>query len=102
MATKDIDQQYLSVKTLFESGKVKKMRDIEKLFPSKISKALGLNHSRYIEKLYKPDGFLIRQIVRLANLIDVNPKIISDIILDEVMLKNSNLVRVSKVKKDGK
>lgn len=60
------------------------MSQLEKLFPSKIAKALGFNHSRYIAKLYKPEGFSFKDIKRLALLIDVNPRIISNIILDEI------------------
>ena len=77
-------KQYIALKALFEGGSVKKMRDIEELFPTNIAKDLGMNHSRYITKLYKPELFSFGQIIKLANLVNIEPRLISDVILSEL------------------
>ena len=76
--------QFIAVKSMFLSGSVKRMKDIEKLYPTTIAKSLGINHSRYIEKLYRPDGFTLKHIIELANLIDINPQIILDVIIKQL------------------
>jgi hypothetical protein len=88
MAEKVKEKQYLSLKALFESGSVKRMKDIEKLFPTMVAKDLGMNHSRYTNKLFKPEQFTFKQILKFSILLDVNPKLLSDIILAELLLKS--------------
>jgi hypothetical protein len=87
MAKKEAEKQLLSVKAMFENGSVTKMRDIEKLFPTKIAKELGMNHSRYVIKLKKPDSFNIKQIIRMASLLNIRPEIITGVIFKELSTK---------------
>jgi plasmid maintenance system antidote protein VapI len=70
------------------------MKDIQDLSPTAIAKGLGLNHSRYIEKLYKPEGFTIKHIIKLANLIDADP----DIILNVITKQLSSSIKVTRRK----
>ena len=81
---KQSSNQLLAVGAMFLSGSVQKMKDIQELSPTAIAKGLGLNHSRYIEKLYKPEGFTIKHIIKLANLIDVDPHIILNVITKQL------------------
>lgn len=69
---------------MFENGSVAKMRDIEKLFPTKIAKELGMNHSRYVVKLKKPELFNIKQILTLASLLSISPELITAVIFKEL------------------
>lgn len=87
MASRENPKQYLSLKALFESGSVKKMKDIEELFPTMIAKDLGMNHSRYISKLYKPELFSYGQIFKLALMLNVEPQVISNVINQELTTK---------------
>lgn len=84
MAQENSTTQFVAVKSMFLSGSVKRMKDIEKLYPTVIAKSLGINHSRYIDKLYKPEGFAIKHIISLANLIDVDPQIILDVVMKQL------------------
>lgn len=59
------------------------MKDIEELYPTYIAKLLGINYSRYINKLNNPETFSIRQILLFADLIDINPQVMMDIILNQ-------------------
>lgn len=84
MAKKDKEQQYLALKSMFDSNNVKKMRDIENLYPTMIAADMGMNHGRYIRKLYSPEDFTIKQICKLATLLQVAPSIIINIIFTEL------------------
>ncbi len=72
---------------MFESGNVKQMKDIEELFPTSLSKDLNMNHGRYIERLHKPEKFSYQQIFKLSSLINVDPEIVSNVIVNELKRK---------------
>ena len=82
-----VKKTYLSIKSMFEAGNVRQMKDIEELFPTSLSKDLNMNHGRYIERLHKPEKFSYQQIFKLAALINVDPKIVSDVIVAELKRK---------------
>ncbi|MCO5239430.1 MAG: hypothetical protein M9904_05195 [Chitinophagaceae bacterium] len=88
MAKEENDAQYKAIRLMFQSGSIKRMRDIEKLYPTMIAKALGINHSRYIQKLYKPEEFSVKYIVELANLLDINPQLIIEVIFKQLSSAN--------------
>ena len=71
-------------RSIFLSGNVQKMRDLETASPTLIAKALGMNHSRYIHRLYHPDEFTIKHIINLANTLDLPPQTILDVILKQL------------------
>ena len=84
MAKKETEKQLVSIKAMFENGSINKMRDIEKLFPTKVAKELGMNHSRYVVKLKKPDLFNIKQIMKLASVLNISPDLIAGVIFKEL------------------
>lgn len=83
MAKTEKKNQFLSIQSLFLQNGIKKMKDIEDLYPTAIAKKLHINHSRYIEKLYKPDTFTIKQIKDLALLLELDPRIIMEVIFSQ-------------------
>lgn len=98
---KEIDLSLRSIKSIFETGEVKKMYDIAPLFPTKITRALGINHGRYVDKLSKPEKFTIDEIVRFSRLTGVNLQKVMDVILKEASAniaarENSKLVKGKK------
>jgi hypothetical protein len=93
MAKKEKEQQYLALQSMFESNHVKKMRDIEKLYPTMIAADMGMNHGRYIRKLYNPEDFTIKQVLKLASLININPSVLINIIVTEVTGRPKKTVR---------
>jgi hypothetical protein len=84
---KSVNKTYLSIKSMFEQGNVRQMRDLEQLFPTSLSKDLNMNHGRYIERLHNPEKFSFNQIFKFASLINVDPKIVSDVIISELKKK---------------
>lgn len=69
---------------MFEMGKIKKMKQLEKLSPTKIAKSLGINYGRYIRKLYNPELFVIAELIKLAKILDIKFKLISEVVIREV------------------
>src|ERR1700738_4351438 len=87
-----------SIKSTFETGEVKRMYEISTLYPTKIIKALGLNHGRYINKLAKPEKFSIGEIIRFSRLIGVDHNKVMEVILREAV---PNVIAKEKAK-EGK
>jgi len=85
MPQEEKDSSKLTVlKSVFLSGSVNRMKDIEELYPTYTGKLLGMNHSVYIKKLNNPALFTIKQILFLAEQIDIKPEIIINIILKQL------------------
>ena len=84
MTKEEKKTKYLALKSMFLSGQVQRMKDIEKIYPTMVAKDLGINHGRYINKLYKPQEFSIRHIIVLANVLEIDPQIIIKIIFAQL------------------
>ncbi len=78
-----IDLEFRSVRSLFETNGISRMYEISKLYPTKVVKALGLNYGRYIKKLANPGDFSINEILKFSSLIGVNPNKVIEVILRE-------------------
>ncbi len=87
MSKGEKNSKFIAIKSMFLSGSVKSMKDIEKLYPTLIAKSLRINHSRYIQKLYKPEEFTIRQLDSLAKLLEIDIQMIINVIIKQL---NSN------------
>lgn len=84
MPKEENNSQFLALKSMFLSGSVKRMKDIEKLYPTLVAKTLRINHSRYIQKLYKPEGFTIQQLNDLAKLLEIDIQLILDVVIRQL------------------
>lgn len=84
MPKEEKNSQFLAIRSMFLSGNVRRMKDIEKLYPTLVAKSLRLNHSRYIQKLYKPGGFTMQQLNELAKLLEVDIRLILDVIVPQL------------------
>lgn len=84
MPREDKSNQFLAIRSMFLSGNVKRMKDIEKLYPTLVAKSLRMNHSRYIQKLYKPEEFTFKQVISFSNLLDIEASVIIEVILKQI------------------
>ncbi len=75
--------QFIAIKSMFEQGNVRKMQDIEKLFPTAMAIAMNMNHGRYITCLYHPEEFKAKEIMRFASLIEVDSRIVWEVIVKQ-------------------
>lgn len=100
----DADLALRSIKSIFETGEVKRMYDISTLYPTKIIKALGLNHGRYVNKLAKPEKFSIEEIIRFSRLIGVDHNKVFEVIIREALpnVIANEKEKMNKVKKTAK
>ncbi len=80
MAKEEKNNQFIAIRSMFQSGSVRKMRDIEKLYPTLMAKSLKINHSRYIQKLYHPEEFTIKQLIDFSNLLELDFQLVIDVI----------------------
>jgi len=84
MAASEKKNTFKGVRSMFLAGQVTRMRDIEDLDPTNIAKSLKINHSRYIEKLYNPEGFTFKHIWNLAKLLEIDVQLIIEVIKKEM------------------
>ncbi len=82
-----LDNDFLAIRSLFVSGYIRKMRQLEKQSPTKISSLLGLNYNSYHEKLKSPELFTEYHINLLAFSCGLDPNIIHNIIQTEIKTK---------------
>ncbi len=86
MPKEERNSQFIAIRSMFLSGSVKRMRDIEKLYPTAMAKSLRINHSRYIQKLYHPDEFTIKQLTIFSTLLDLDLQLVLDVIIKQLNL----------------
>jgi hypothetical protein len=77
--------EFEAIKAMFETGKIKKLTQLEKLSTTKLSKLLSINYGRYIEKLHNPELFALRELVNFAEIIDVDFKLLADVVVAEIV-----------------
>lgn len=89
MEDDDMNIEFEAIKAMFETEKIKKMSQLERLSPTKLSKLLGINYGRYIEKLNNPELFMLRELMKLAKLIDVDFKLLVDTVVTDIIRKGN-------------
>lgn len=72
------------------------MYDIAELYPTKVSKLLGINSERYSVKLSNPEKFSLSEILCLAYIIDIDP-----ILIIEIIQKETEMAVKSRVDKNS-
>ena len=75
------DKRYTTVKNLISGGYIKSFQEIFETIPkSVVYKDLGMNSVRFNDLLQNVDRFILRDIFRIAVLIEVDEKIILDLV----------------------
>lgn len=69
----DIKSKCLSIKSIIESGNLKSMKELEPLFSKAMADEMGVNHSRFGQKLRNPIKFSVYDIYRFAYYVDTDP-----------------------------
>lgn len=78
----------LSIKARFESGTVRKMTEISDMYSTGLKKALGMGHDTFVTKFTDPAKFTVGDILRLADITDVDRDIIWKRIVEEAEQKH--------------
>lgn len=87
------DLELIHIKSLIETGTIKRMRDLKDSSSTKISKYAGINQGRYSSKLFTPGDFTESEICRIALVLDIDPELLSKIIINEI--RKDSLDRVN-------
>ena len=90
------DKDLAIIKAAFESGKIEKMSDLEKLSSTKIATLAGINQGRYASKLFHPEKFSLPEIIRISIVLDTDESYILSVIKKQLF--KSELERVNKNK----
>ena len=90
------DKRYTTVKNLISGGFINSFPEIFDTIPkSVVYKDLGMNSTRFTSLLNNVDLFILKDIFRIANLIEIDEKIILDLIY-------AHYTQTRKAKKKGK
>jgi hypothetical protein len=81
---KEEKNKFIAIRSMFISGSVRKMKDLEKQSPTHVARALGINHSRYIQKLYNPEEFTVLHLADMANLFEIDIQFIWEVVVRQL------------------
>lgn len=84
-----LQHKYTSIKTLFEAGKMDSFKQIDSLIrPSVLAKQLHMGYASYVNKCASPGDFSNNELVRMADLFDVDVNLILKFIFKMMKFKN--------------
>lgn len=98
----NIHKEFTFIKAAFESGKVRKMSDLEKEKPTLIAKLLGINQGRYGAKLFTPEDFSLSEIIRLSIVINVDVGVLVNIIKNGLADNETKRIEANYIKSKRK
>jgi hypothetical protein len=88
------DKRYAAVKKLIESGYIKGFLEILDTIPkTNVARDLGMHHQTFAKLLKSPDRFAIKDAIRIASLIEVDDRVIIEMIYQYVMDKKNKRKR---------
>ena len=82
-STEKLSKALLSIASMFETGRIKSMKDITSLHPTALVKALGINYGGFMSKCSAPEKFAVSDIIKLSNLLNIDSESIMKIVLKE-------------------
>lgn len=83
------DKAYKTLKRLLESGSIKDLEEIATIIgKTNLKTTIGIHYDTFRKRLKKPEDFAFKHVQRLANLIEVDPRIIANLIFDNLEKKD--------------
>ncbi|QEC44819.1 hypothetical protein [Pseudobacter ginsenosidimutans] len=80
---------YKTLKRLLESGSIEDMDEIVSIVgKTKLKTTVGIHYDTFLKRVKKPEDFAIKHIKRLADLIGVDPRIVTNLIFDKMEKKS--------------
>ena len=80
------DRRYITVKNLFAGGYIKSLQDIFDNVPkSVVASDLGMNNIRFSKLINNLDRFVLKDIYRLAYIIEVDESVILNLVHQQYM-----------------
>ncbi len=97
----DINSKCLSIKSIIDSGNLKKLRELEPLVSKAMADELGFNHGRFSEKLRNPIMFSMKEIHHFGYYVGVDAGKITDQINLEIKGNGPIVTKLKKFKSIG-
>lgn len=94
----DIGSKRLSIKTLIETGKLTRLRELEPLFSKAMADEIGVNHTRFSSKFRAPVDFGVKEVYRFALYIETDPQLFFKQIGKEISVSSDLLSKLKKFK----
>jgi len=86
----DSDQRYKHVRSIWAAGDLKSFREILTIIPKSIvSKDLGLNYERFLQKINKLDLLSFRDVERLSKLTNIDFKSLAGLVIDDIEVEKN-------------
>ncbi len=79
------DLRYKTLRVMIETGNTQSLVEVFNIIPKTVIAAdLGINYTRFLSRLRKPDEFTLNELIRLASLIEVENKVLLNLVLAEI------------------
>ncbi|HEY8387272.1 MAG TPA: hypothetical protein VIK74_01645 [Parasegetibacter sp.] len=79
------DPRYKTVKIMLETGNISQFSEIFDIIPRSIVSAdIGMNYTRFVNRLKKPELFILKELLTIAHYIGVDKKLIVDLIMNDI------------------
>ncbi len=72
-----------SMKARFETNTIHKMSDLADMYITGMTKVLGIGYDGFVSKCSSPEKFVIGDLVKLSQILDVNIELIMKVVLKE-------------------
>lgn len=88
----DKSKVYASVKKLINTGNIDDFAEIVEIIgKTTFTKVTGMHYDTFTKRIENPEEFSHKHIRRLANLIDIDPRILSNLIHDKLDAQDKKL-----------
>lgn len=82
------DPRYKTLKIMIETGNIKAFEEMFNVVPKTVvATDLGINYGRFLDKLNSLQDFSLKELFKLADLIEVDNKAVVNIVLNDVERK---------------
>lgn len=79
------DPRYKTLKVMLETGNILSFTDIFDVVPKTVvATDLGINYVRFQEKIRRPENFLLKDLMNLAELIDADPLLVLKVVVQDI------------------
>lgn len=84
------EKAYKTLKRLLESGSIEDLDEIVNIVgKTNLTNTIGMHYDTFRKRLNNPEDFSIKHIQRLANLIQVDPRLVANLIFDSLDKKKA-------------
>lgn len=86
--------------SMFETGRINKMKDIITMYPTGVVAALGINYGGYMTKCASPEKFLLEDLVKLSQILNIDIELILKVVTKE-SIQNTKKRNIDHLLKDS-